>query len=112
MKRRILFVDDDPNILQGLQRSLRSMREDWEMIFVSDSREALKEISNGKYDVIVSDYKMPGMDGLELLGKIKQKYPEVKRILLSGQSESEVFERADELEHEYIEKPCKSEEYW
>jgi len=110
MKKRILFVDDEPKILQGLQRSLRPMKDEWDMDFISSSIEALEEVKKNKYDVVVSDYKMPKMDGIELLTLVKNENPEIKRILLSGQSEDEVFDKAEKIADKYIAKPCSTEE--
>ena len=88
-KRRILFVDDEPMVLKGLQRTLRKMRDEWEMTFASSSKEALDILGAEPYDVIVSDLRMPEMDGVQLLAEVKSKHPEVVRIILSGQVEQE-----------------------
>jgi len=63
MKKRILFVDDEPMILNGLQRTLRKMRHEWEMMFVSSATEALQILDANPMDVVVTDLKMPEMDG-------------------------------------------------
>ncbi|MCK4988163.1 MAG: response regulator, partial [Desulfobacterales bacterium] len=62
-KRHILFVDDEPMVLKGLERTLRKMRAEWEMTFASSSKEALDILGSGSFDVIVSDWRMPEMDG-------------------------------------------------
>ena len=59
MKKRILFVDDDAMVLQGLQLMLRSMRSEWEMEFVDNAEAALRSLSQKPFDVIVSDMRMP-----------------------------------------------------
>lgn len=110
MKKRIIFVDDESNLLQGLKRMLRKKHDDWDMIFVDNGDQALRELDKNRYDIIVTDYKMPGMDGLELLERVKGSHPEIKRLLLTGQSECEVFERAKEVVHRYISKPCNADE--
>ena len=61
--KKILFVDDETNLLDGLQRMLRSMRKEWQMAFVPGAREALEILGNDSFDVIVTDMRMPGMDG-------------------------------------------------
>ena len=58
-KRRILFVDDEPMVLKGLQRTFRKMRDVWEMMFTSSSKEALALLDSETFDVIVSDLRMP-----------------------------------------------------
>ena len=65
MTKRILFVDDEPMLLMGLQRSLRSMRQDWEMAFVSGGKEAIEAIDKQPFDIVVTDMRMPGMDGAQ-----------------------------------------------
>src|SRR5690606_27143792 len=65
--RRILFVDDDRLLLDGLRGRLHTLRDAWEMVFVESGPRAITELEQGKFDVIVTDMRMPGMDGLELL---------------------------------------------
>ncbi|MBN2041907.1 MAG: response regulator [Spirochaetes bacterium] len=107
---KILFVDDDENLLNALKRMLRKKIKEWNMAFVLSAQEALNHLENDRCQVVVSDYKMPGMNGLDLFVKIKEKYPEIKRIILSGQSEAEIFDKAKEIAHEYITKPCSPDE--
>jgi DNA-binding NtrC family response regulator len=110
MKKYIIFVDDDKNILQGLKRSMKPMTEKWDILFLNNVESVIETIKEKKPDIIIADYKMPGMNGIELLNKIKKEYPFIKRILLTGQSESEVFKEADKESHEYLSKPCSREE--
>ena len=86
---RIIFVDDEPGILEGLRHSLRRQRHQWEMTFVSSGEAALAEFDKAPFDVIVSDMRMPGMDGAELLTQVSQRHPEVARVVLSGHTEPE-----------------------
>jgi DNA-binding NtrC family response regulator len=102
----ILVVDDDTNLLDGLKRSMREKQIMWKQMFVSSANDALDILATKKIDVIITDYKMPGIDGLELLSIVKEKYPDIKRILLTGQSENEVFESAKDIAHSYLSKPC------
>lgn len=108
MKPRILIVDDEPKILQGIQRMLRKMHERWDMIFASGGTEALEIMSGEPCHVVVSDMKMPGMDGVQLLGEIKKKWPKTVRIMLSGYSEQEAVLRTVHVAHRYLAKPCDS----
>ena len=103
---RILFVDDDAQILDGIRRSMHCMRGEWRMRFCSEPLAALNELSTEPADVVVSDMRMPGMDGSEFLAEVKQRYPETVRILLSGQAESESIIRATRSAHRYLSKPC------
>ncbi|CAN5430996.1 response regulator [soil metagenome] len=105
----ILFVDDEPNILDGLQRMLRSMRHEWNMLFAQSGFDALRMMSEQPIDVIVSDMKMPGMDGAQLFQTVSESYPHVVRIILSGYSEKEINMRSVGTAHQYLSKPCDSE---
>jgi CheY-like chemotaxis protein len=84
-RRRLLFVDDETLVLQGLKRSLHSMRAQWDMNFVESGGAALEALSRESYDAIITDMRMPVMDGAQLLEAVKEKYPEVVRMVLSGQ---------------------------
>ena len=106
MKRRILFVDDEPMVLKGLQRTLRKMRQDWDMTFVSSGREALNVLAKKPMDVIVSDMRMPEMDGGRLLAEVKKQHPHVVRIILSGQLDQEMTLKSVQLAHQSLSKPC------
>jgi HD-like signal output (HDOD) protein len=109
MKRRILFVDDEPMVLKGLQRTLRKMRQDWDMIFVSSGGEALNFLAKKPMDVIVSDMRMPEMDGGRLLAEVKKQHPHVVRIILSGQLDQEMTLKSVQLAHQSLSKPCDAE---
>ncbi len=106
---RILFVDDEPNILSGLRRMLRPMRKEWEMEFAESGQDALERMKASPCQIVVSDMRMPGMDGAELLYKIKAEYPDTIRIILSGHSEMESILRAIGPSHQFLAKPCDQE---
>ena len=108
--KKILFVDDEVNLLDGLKRIFRKKKDEWEMTFLADGRKALDYMEKNSMDIIITDYKMPGMNGLELLAIVKEKHPEIKRVILSGQSEAEIFDKALQLAHKYLSKPCDPEE--
>lgn len=103
---RVLFVDDEPNILNGLRRILRPLRDEWQMEFCETGKDALVSLENGACDVIVSDMKMPGMDGAEFLSEIKDRFPESIRIALSGETDSHMIYRCVQHAHQYLAKPC------
>ncbi len=109
MKRRILFVDDEPNLLRGLQRMLRSMRHEWDMEFVGSGSQALARIQEQEFDVVVSDVRMPEMDGIELLKAIRIRAPKTVRILLSGQADKENLLHSIGPAHQFLAKPCDAE---
>lgn len=108
-KRKILFVDDEPKILQGLQRMLRSNHNNWEMKFVENGQEALEIMSKENFDVVVSDMRMPGMDGAELLKEVMDRYPQVIRIILSGHSDRDMILKSVRTAHQYLSKPCDAD---
>ena len=106
MKRNILFVDDDANILQGLRRMLRPMRDKWDTFFATSGKEALEILARERIDAVVSDMRMPGMDGPELLHHVMREYPDAVRFALSGYSDKELINRSIAPTHQYITKPC------
>jgi HD-like signal output (HDOD) protein len=108
-KPRVLFVDDEPRILDGLRRSLRTRRTEWEMSFVTSGSAALEVLAASPCDVVVSDMRMPGMDGAELLTHVSQLHPEVARVVLSGHTEPEAAIRVAIAGHRFLTKPAEAE---
>lgn len=106
---RILFVDDESSILSGLRRMLRPYRKEWDMAFAESGEEALQLISENPFDVVVSDMKMPGMDGVELLTKVKALNPDSIRIALSGHAEMEMLLESVQVTHQFLAKPSDAE---
>jgi HD-like signal output (HDOD) protein len=106
MKKRILFVDDEPMVLQGLQRLLRPMRADWDMEFVADGENALRVLERQACDVIVTDMRMPGMNGAELLAEVMRRHPATVRLILSGYSDQDLVLKCVGSTHQYLSKPC------
>jgi putative nucleotidyltransferase with HDIG domain len=107
--KRVLFVDDETNLLAGLQRMLRGMRNEWQMAFAATAYEALEILKSNSFDVIVTDMRMPGMDGCQLLNKVKQRHPQVVRIILSGHSDKEEVLKSIGPVHQYLSKPCDAD---
>jgi len=107
--KRILFVDDEPRVLQGLRRMLHSMRHEWTMEFAESGREALDMLAKAPYDVVVTDMRMPGMDGAQLLKEVMKRYPDVVRIILSGQTDQDTFLSSTTIMHRFLSKPCDTE---
>jgi HD-like signal output (HDOD) protein len=110
MAKRILFVDDEPMVLNGLQRSLRLMRSEWEMVFAPGGNEALAAMEEQTFDIIVTDMRMPGMDGAQLLEEVQKRSPQTLRMVLSGQSDRATILRSVNPAHQFISKPCEAEE--
>src|SRR5580658_1465407 len=103
---RIVFVDDEERILDGIRRSMYGMRSEWQMRFAGTGADALKMLAIEPADVVVSDMRMPGMDGSELLSEVKRLHPEIVRFVLSGQAEAESIIRVTRSAHRYLSKPC------
>ena len=106
---RILFVDDEPLVLQGLQRMLRPMREEWEMQFVEGGEQALASMAENPFDVVVSDMRMPGMNGAQLLNEVMKRHPRCIRLILSGHSDRELIMRCVGSTHQFLAKPCDAD---
>lgn len=108
-KKRILFVDDDVNVLNGLRRMLHRLRSDWDMEFVESGEDALQRLSEESFDVVVSDMRMPGMNGAQLLEQVQQRYPHIVRLILSGFSDQELILRSVGPAHQFLAKPCDAD---
>ena len=102
MKKRLLFVDDEPNVLSGLRRSLHGMRETWDMQFVESAAAALQALEKESFDAIISDMRMPLMDGADLLDQVKQHYPDTVRMILSGQASRGAMFRSIAPAHQFL----------
>ena len=108
--KNLLFVDDEPRVLQGLQRQLHAMRNEWNMNFVGAGQQALDFMAAQPVDVIVTDMTMPGMDGSQLLTEVAKRHSNTVRIVLSGHAEREAVMRLVGPAHQYLAKPCDAEE--
>jgi HD-like signal output (HDOD) protein len=108
--KSLLFVDDEPRVLQGLQRQLHSMRTEWTMNFVENGASALERMRTEPADVIVTDMMMPDMDGAQLLTEVMKRHPNSIRIVLSGHADRESVLRLVGPAHQYLSKPCDAEE--
>ncbi len=97
-------------VLRGIERSLRSMRHEWTTEFVPGGAEALEAMAKSRFDVVITDMRMPGMDGAQLLEEVKNRFPRMVRIVLSGQSDPATILRAIGPTHQYLSKPCDVEE--
>ncbi|MFK7917323.1 MAG: HDOD domain-containing protein [Ilumatobacter sp.] len=105
----ILFVDDDRSVLDGLRRALRTERDAWRMEFCESGEAALAAMSNQSFDVVVSDMRMPGMDGAEFLAEVRRLSPSSARIVLSGYAEFASLVRSSQVAHQFLDKPCDTE---
>jgi HD-like signal output (HDOD) protein len=104
--KRILFVDDERNVLDALRRTLHGLRAEWKMEFSTSGEDALRKLAEHDFDVVVTDMRMPGMNGAELLTEVLQRYPGIVRIVLSGTVEHDCVLRTATTAHQYLTKPC------
>ncbi|MGH7869682.1 MAG: response regulator, partial [Candidatus Dormibacteraceae bacterium] len=103
-------MDDEPRVLQGLQRQLRGMREQWDMHFMESGPKALEFMATTPVQVIVTDMMMPGMDGAQLLAEVVTRFPDTVRLVLSGHADREAVLRLVGPAHQYLSKPCNPDE--
>jgi YesN/AraC family two-component response regulator len=104
--KRILFVDDESKVLDGMRRMLHADRQRWDLQFAVGGEAALQACEAGGFDVVISDMRMPGMDGATLLGHIRDRFPSTARIVLSGYSDGGLSTRAVPVAHRFLTKPC------
>ena len=104
---RVVFVDDEINVLDGLRRSMHSMRQDWDMQFANSGAEALAMMREATPDIVISDMRMPGLSGRDVLLEVKRHYPRAVRFILSGYAEKESVMQVAGVAHQYLSKPCQ-----
>ncbi|MGH8017430.1 MAG: HDOD domain-containing protein [Opitutaceae bacterium] len=109
IKKKILFVDDERYVLDGLRRMLRPMRNEWEMIFVESGEDAIEQLDRAHFDVLVSDMRMPGIGGAELLNLAMAKHPCTVRLILSGYADESSVMECVNATHQFLAKPCDPE---
>jgi HD-like signal output (HDOD) protein len=108
-KRRVLFVDDESAVLEGLRAVLRQQRREWDMVFAVGGPTGLDEVQRNTFDVVVTDMRMPMVDGAELLRQVKELQPHAVRIVLSGQTDAETALKTVFTAHQFLAKPCDVE---
>jgi HD-like signal output (HDOD) protein/CheY-like chemotaxis protein len=109
MSRSIVFVDDEENLLSGLRRLLRHKRDLWDMRFATSGDQALAMLDEHPADVIVSDMKMPRMDGAQLLGEVRRRHPRTARMILSGHADRMSIISAVGPTQQFLAKPCDTD---
>ena len=105
---KILFVDDEQNILNSMRRLLRFAKDKIEVIFIRGGEEALQDLKENRYDVLVSDMNMPEINGQQLAAAAKSLYPEIRVIILTGLATPEL--RQDRNVDSILSKPCGIDE--
>lgn len=104
--RRVLFVDDEPRILQGIENLLFDLYEEWDITTAENGHDALLRLSEQEFDVLVTDMRMPGMDGADLLDQVRVRFPNVALFVLSGHADREALLSTLGTVHRFLAKPC------
>jgi len=108
MGDRILLVDDESNVLESIRRQLRNR---FEIVTAQSGDEALEALkTQGPFSIIVSDMRMPGMDGIQLLTRVKDMFPDTVRIMLTGNADQETAVEAVNAGQifRFLNKPCST----
>ncbi|WP_027856959.1 response regulator [Marinobacterium jannaschii] len=108
-KPRILFLDDEENVVKGIERLLWRRKKEWDLYFFTDYGEALELIRREAIDIAVVDMKMPGRDGIEILRQLRIKEPHCIRVILSGESSDRRLSDVIDVAHQFLAKPCEPE---
>ena len=104
---QILLVDDQVNVVHGLKRQFRAKRLGWDVRTVDSGQAALEALAARPADLVISDMKMPGMDGGQLLAEVRRRWPATVRFVLSGQSDLPPMMAASAAIHQVFQKPCE-----
>jgi HD-like signal output (HDOD) protein/ActR/RegA family two-component response regulator len=107
---RVLFVDDEPLVLRALGRMTNALRSECEASFCNSGEEALDLMAKSRFDVLVSDMRMPGMDGAAVLAQAERHFPGTARIILSGYTHYEAALRALPVCHRFLSKPLRADD--
>jgi HD-like signal output (HDOD) protein/ActR/RegA family two-component response regulator len=108
--KRLLFVDDEPRVLQGLKAGLYTRRKDWDMHFAGGGAEAIALMRESHFDVLVADLRMPGVDGNTLVARARIDSPSTIRVVLSGYADESQSHDLMSLAHRYLNKPCEAKQ--
>lgn len=107
-ERRILVVDDEPKVAFFFQKNLEMVNSDYIVKAVNSGESALQELKNHTYDLMITDLRMPKMDGLELMRRVRQVSPQTQTILVTAYGTQNVWEEAKRLQtFRALSKPLK-----
>ena len=111
MKSRILFVDDEPAVLEGIEMTLYKQRREWHMLFAQSGWQGLELMQQEPFDVVVADMRMPGMDGIEFLTRVKELDTDTVRMMLTGNTDlgTAIAAVNDGNVFRFLTKPCAPE---
>jgi HD-like signal output (HDOD) protein/CheY-like chemotaxis protein len=103
-------VDDESKILDGIRRMLHSERARWDVYFANSGAAALDLCEKAGFDIVISDMRMPEMDGATLLTQIRDRFPSTSRVILSGHADLSLTTRTIQVAHRFLTKPCAKPE--
>jgi len=104
--KNILFIDDDPHFLDGLRALMRKKRNEWEVSCAKGGEEGLAMLEEKNFDIVISDMRMPKMNGAQVLEAVQQRQPGAVRVIFSGYSELSSALQAARTAHQFLSKPC------
>ncbi len=107
MKKRVLFVDDEPALLKMYRIVFEQEQSNWEIAFANGAVEALELMDKTPFDVVVSDMRMPGMTGAELVLEVMKRYPLTSRMIMSGYADQDSVAKCLSATHQFLPKPCQ-----
>ena len=109
MNYNILIVDDSKLARMVVTSAMRRIRPDWTVVEATSGDEALAAVANGSVQIALVDFNMPGMDGLELVAKLRQTQPAMPIAVVSANLQDEIISRARELNAAFVGKPLTDE---
>lgn len=109
MAHKVLIVDDSKLARMVIVSSLRRIRQDWTPVETANAEEALAAVADRSVDIALVDFNMPGIDGLELVARIRAIHPKMPIAVVSANMQDEIIARARELNAAFIAKPLTDE---
>ena len=109
MQYKALIVDDSKLARMVMASAFRRLRPDWELIEASNGEDAINALSSQAIDIALVDFNMPGIDGLELVVKIRKSHPKMPMAVVSANVQDEIIARARELNAAFVTKPLTDE---
>jgi len=104
--KKVLIVDDEETLTWSMAKSLSRDKDKYEVIIASNGREALVQLEKDKIDLVITDIRMPDINGLDLMVKIKKEYPQTKVIIMTAYGSSDIQKEANQRGSlYYVEKP-------
>lgn len=108
-RKKLLFVDDEKRLLEGIKRLLRKKRGVWDTFFATSGDDAVEVVKRENISVIIADIRMPGMDGPSVLDEVSKISPKTIRFILSGQACKDQVMRVIQKAHIFLAKPCNQQ---